>query len=571
LVLTFLAAVALASAASAFGGGKVFNRQSLWNWNELRKVPFDVEVISTRDDKGYRVSNLYFTSEQTPNGPNRIFAVFARPINPPKPVPALLMIHGGGGHADAAAALWAAQSLGCATLYVDWSGKDIPGPEHFTKWRHEFPSPYSESARMTPTPRDNALYHIVVALHRTLDYMSEQPEVDMSKVAAFGGSWGGYLSLLLAGTDDRVGCVMSAFGAGGWDGAHSALSKGIEQLPADQKSAWFELFDAISYAKQTKAAVLMTTASNDRYFWLGGLMRHYQRLPGSKHLVIVPNSDHGSGGPRWKDAGWPWVRQYFEGKDNFPKLVNDSLRRRGRTYTWTAQGANPIEKAALYFSPGKVDWPSRYWIAFPAHKRANKWEAELPEYFARMAGQAYATVFDTNSIPSSSVTVSNKGSDPFTQAVALWPGAALWDEDRGADAWRTYAHEPLTLTALPTGGFRIGPGEKQTHFAAVTCSAVLSRDRAKKFTGLRLALKVEKAAGNLLVKLCRYTRSNRELAYTAEVNYQPGTTDFDLPWSSFKGKEGTDPSPYPCDGLVLEGTRPEGSTIVIESLRLIPR
>ncbi len=571
MVRTFLAALVLASAASVFAGKTGFDRHSLWNWDELRKVPFDIEVVSARDDMGYRVSNLYFTSEQTPNGPNRIFAVFARPINPPKRVPALLMIHGGGGHADAAAALWSAQSLGCATLYVDWSGKDIPGPDHFTKWRHEFPSPYSETARMTPTARDNALYHIVVALHRALDYMGEQPEVDMSKVAAFGGSWGGYLSLLLAGTDDRVGCVMSAFGAGGWVEAHSALSKGIEQLPADQRAEWFAMFDAISYAKQTKAAVLMTTASNDHYFWLGGLMRHYQQLPGKKHLVIVPNSDHGSGGPRWTDAGWPWVREYFKGEDNFSQIVNGSLRRRSRTYTWTAQGPNPIEKASLYFSPGKVDWPSRYWIEFPARKRGSKWEAELPEHFARMAGQAYATVFDTNGIPSSSVTTSSKGSNPYTDRLALWPGVFLWDEDRGDDAWRTYAHEPLTLTALPTGGFRIGPGAKQTHFAAVTCSAVLSRARANEFSGIRLALNVEMAEGKLLLKLCRYTRSNRELAYAAEVNYKPGTTTFDLPWSSFKGKEGADPLPYPFDGLVLEGTRPDGFPIIIESLQLMPR
>ena len=70
--------------------------EELWNIDEIRKHPFDVEVVSSREDKGYRVDEMYFTSEMTPNGPNRIFCIFVRPVKPTKPVPVVLMTPGAG-------------------------------------------------------------------------------------------------------------------------------------------------------------------------------------------------------------------------------------------------------------------------------------------------------------------------------------------------------------------------------------------------------------------------------------------------------------------------------------------
>ncbi len=566
LIVTIHTALIFTASVAAFAASGDITRKTLWNFEDYRNLPFDVETISTRDDKGYRVSELYFTSEQTPNGPNRIFCAFARPIQPSKPVPALIMIHGGGGHSDTAGALWAAQAYHCAVIHVDWSGESIPGPAHYTKWC----SRYTALATMTTNPRENMLYHIVLALHRALDYMAEQPEVNMSKVAAFGGSWGGYLSLLLAGADPRVGCVMSAYGAGGWEKSHSALSGGIEQLPAELKAQWFELYDTIAYAKQTKAAVLMTTSANDFYFWLGGLMEHYKKLPSKKQLVIVPNGDHGTGGPRWTDAAWPWVQQYFEGKDEFPSVTPGSLKRRGNTYSWSSKGTKPIKNAVFSFSLGKLDWPCRYWVEVAAHRHGNTWEAELPNQFVGMAGEAYATVFDAEGLPGSSTTVSCNGLDPSTQPVALWPGENLWDKARGAEAWRTYIHEPLSITALPTGAFTIGPGAGSTHFTAVTNSVILASARAKDYAGLRLTLNAV-TDGQLHVRLCRYTRTNREQACIAEVNYKAGKAAFDLPWSFSTPQAGAAPLPAPFDGLVLEGTRAEGSPITVESLELMPK
>ena len=45
-------------------------------------------------------------------------------------------------------------------------------------------------------------------------------------------------------------------------------------------------------------------------------------------------------------------------------------------------------------------------------------------------------------------------------------------------------------------------------------------------------------------------------------------TTVDLPWSAFKGKAGESGNPYPFDGLILEGDRPDGSPIFVNAIEL---
>jgi len=563
----------------------------LWSMDEIREVPFDIEVVSTREDEGYRVDEMYFTSEMTPEGPNRIFCIFARPIRPAKPAPVLLTTPGGWEQVDRQNTLKTARNHEAMVMSVDWSGEFIPERPHHTKWRNQFPSLYTESARMAPTLRDNPLYHIVVSLRRALDFIGKQPHVDMSRVAAFGGSWGGYLSLLLAGIDARVGCVISLMGAGGWRGSNSGLSKPIEDLPEDQRELWYAAYDPITYAHRTKAAVLFIAHANDYFFWLGGLQEHYRAVPGEKHLIIVPNCDHGLGGPITANPCWWWFDRYFSGKTGLPEVSLDPLRRAGRTYTWRVRGSKRIARANLYWSPGDVVWPGRYWLEIPAHKVGSKWCATIPEEFAGLRAQVYVTVFTEDDLPTSSTTQQREGRDPQTTPGPLWSnnpfwhilrkGAGpltatwppwsenpLWDVKSGAMAWRSYWYTPYTFDIISPGGFRIGPAEGQTRFSALTNSAVLASGRAAEFSGIRLKIDGRGKEGKLAVYFCRDSRSNREVLYGTVVDYPVGATTVDLPWGVFKGADGTSRNPYPFDGLILEGYRADGSAIVVHALEL---
>ncbi len=568
--LTTIALTLLIVSAASMGWTKPMNDdlKTLWNMDEFRNVPFDVEVVSTKEENGFRVDEMYFTSEITKNGPNRIFCCFARPIKPTKPVPIILLIHGGGGHADAATPLWAAQSNNAMVMSFDWSGEYIPGATNYTKWRMEYPDPYKESSRVVPTVKDNTLYHILVGLRRGLDYISQQPDADMTHVASFGGSWGGYLSLLLAGTDSRVGCVMDALAGGGWRGENSGLNKGIMELPKDQQNTYYATYDSTVYAHQTKACVVFCAASDDYFFWLGGLQKNYKAIPGKKLLVITPNCDHDVGGPKMGDTGWSWIRQYFTGKEAFPAFAEGSLRCSGRKYTWSDNGAKPAVSSKLYWSPGNGVWCSRYWLEVPAKKEGGKWSAEIPAEFADLAGEVFVNVFGEDNLAASSTTVSRKGLDALTAPGAHWKGNTLWDIASGAAAWRSYAYTHNILEVSPNGAIKLSPVEKQTHFAALTNSVILASAHAGEYAGIRLNINGEGKEGKMSVRLSRDTRSAKEATYEALVDYKAGETAVDLPWSAFKGPDGKSKLPYPFDGLTLEGDRADGSAITLTTVEL---
>ena len=565
--------------------------KDLWNMDKIREIPFDVEAVSSREDDGYRVDEMYFTSEMTPKGPNRIFCVVARPIKPTRPVPVLLMIPGGWECVDAGVVLMTAQNHEAIVMSVDWSGESIPGRRHYTKWENPFPSLHVESARVEPTLRDNPLYHIVVSLRRALDFITNQPDADMSRVASFGGSWGGYLSLLLAGIDSRVGCVISLMGAGGWRTSHSGLSKPIEELPADQRELWYSAYDPIMYASQTQAAVLFIAHSNDYFFWLGGLQEHYEALSGRKHLIIVPNCDHSLGGPKLANPCWWWLDRYYTGKAGATEVVLGPLCCNGRTYTWSVRGSKRVTRANLYWSPGDVVWSGRYWLEIPAYKSGTKWRADIPGEFAELCGQVYVTVFVEDGLPTSSTTQVREGINPRTAAGPLWSNSPfwytlrdgmgrlsvawptwseepLWDVRSGADAWRPYWYTPCTLDIVAPGGFRLRPAEKQTRFAVLTNSVVLASGRAPEFTGIRIRIDGKGKEGKLAVYFCRDSRSNRELLHGAVVDYQTGETTVHLPWSVFRSNNGGAGNPYPFDGLILEGDRDDGSAITVNAIEL---
>lgn len=565
--------------------------EELWNMEGIRDLPFDIEVICTREDKGYRVDEMYFTSEITPKGPNRIFCTFARPIKPAKPVPVLLMIPGGWEDVDTGITLVTAQNHNAMVMSVDWSGKFLSGRTHYTEWRNPFPNLYVESARVTPALRDNPLYHIVVSLRRALNFISKEPDVDMTRVAAFGGSWGGYLSLLLAGIDSRVGCVISLMGAGGWRDSHGGLSKPFESLPEDQRELWYATYDPIVYAHRTKASVLFIAHANDHFFWFGGLQEHYKALLARKQLVVIPNCDHGLGGPQMANPCWWWFDQYFTGKAGFREVVLGPLCCNGRIYTWRVHGSKRVTRANLYWSPGDVVWPGRYWIEIPAHKFGGKWRAHIPEEFAGLCGEVYVTVFAEDGLPTSSTTQPREGMDPRTAAGPLWSNNPfwytlrqgigfrtvawppwsenpLWDVKSGAGAWRPYWYTPCTFDIISPARFRLGPAEKQTHFAVLTNSVVLASGRAPEFSGIRLKIDGKGKEGKLAVYFCRDSRSNRQVLHGTVVDYQAGETTVDLPWSTFKGADGESTNPYPFDGLILDGNRADGSAITVNAIEL---
>lgn len=572
IAMRLSAAATLACLAIMVSAGEMpVKKDSFWDMTEIRKVPWDAQVISSRVEDGYRVDELYFNSEMTPNGPNRVFCAFARPEDPSRRVSLLLLLHGGGGHADAGQALFMAKTHGVAALSMDWSGEFIKGAKHYTRWRGKYPNPY-EAYPTSDDMHDGPLYHITIAARRALDFAAAQPGVDMKRVAAFGGSWGGYCSLLLAGVDRRVGCVLSWYGAGGWRDSFNGLTDGLRAMPEARRTAWLARFDTLSYAATTRAAVMIVVSTNDYFFWMDGIEQNYAALAGFKRLEIQPNTDHGFGAPAsLPGATDEWLKRYFKGALSWPEIIPGSFKQqgvKGRTYSWRARGTSPITRGALYWSPGSPVPSARYWIEIPARLDRGRWMAEIPAEMAGLAGKVSATAFDKEGWPGSTPGLERAGANPLTGLTPLWADGALWDMERGATAWRPLCGVSQQIESPARGVLRVTPAKGTTTISFLTNSVILTSGHAKSFSGLRLKLSGGGKEGKLSVRWLRDSRCKKEIAYSATIDYPAGEKTIELPWKAFLGPGKSTAFPCPFDGLMFEGERPGGLPLTFRAIEL---
>jgi dienelactone hydrolase len=581
----------------------------LWDMTEIRKHPLDVQMIgaprkaplvvagdadwmSTGDawvtkkkepstatkpagnDEQLIVEELFFSSENATNGPNRIYCAIARPEKVTGPVPVVLIFHGGGGHASVALALAAARRHpGMAGVAMDYNGQFMPGPkDRVTQWKNVYPD--RGRFNLVPDLRNWPMYHNVIAARRAIDFLETQPWADGRRVGCVGISYGGWVALMLAGVDERVKCVTTGVSAGGAQFTTGKASQQLRWEPSEQRALWLANYEPLVHAPHTKAAVFFQLATNDLFFWVTGAAKNLAALHGKKGWVIRPNCNHGAGGTDVPDNAAPaFMRHILTDAPPLPEILDLQTSPDGLRYSWKATGPRPIKRCVLNFSPGKPISPGRYWIEFPATRKDGIWSAEVSAAFGGLASQAFVNAGDEEGIVVSSALLDRDGLDPMSAAVPQWSGGELWDIERGAAAWRpNIGGRQADYEFVAPTGLKLGPQKKQKDFYLLSNSVLLASGIASRHPGIRVCINGNGRAGRLQVTFLRDTASLDERAYTAEIAYADGASEHDVPWSDFKltTKNVTaPPMPCPFDGLVLSGTRADGTPLIVESIAYI--
>ena len=603
-----LASIAVLGRCCAVDGNALTTDQrrqveQLWDMTEIRQYPLEPEKITTRKAPLYvagandwtsagdswvgkkntklgdvapkpvssaeqlLVEEYYYSSEMSPQGPNRIYCAIARPERATGPMPVILVFHGGGGHASGALALGIARRHpGMAAVAMDYNGQFMPGAPRVTQWKNVS---HERKFDLIPNLCNWAMYHNVIAARRAMDFLATQPWADTNRFGAVGISYGGWVALFLAGVDERVKCVTTAFSAGGMEGTSGRGAQQLRWEPLEQRALWLAAYEPLAYAAKTKAAVFFSLATDDLFFWLSGAERNLAALPGLKGWMLRPNCNHGAGGPDLPDMSpAAWMRQVLENGPALPNFQGLENASDGISYAWKVVGTNPISRAMLSWSPGKAVSPGRYWIEFPATRDGDRWVAKIPAEFRTLASVAFATVINPQLGAVSSVLIHHDGLDPATQSGSQWDGNAFWDTLRGAVAWRVPApFTPATVFEfIPPAGIKLGPAKGSEKFCLLSNSVVLGSGVAAHYRGLHLRINGNGQAGTLKVGLLRDTNSMDEKSYVADVRYTAGRAVYEVPWAKFKASTGAPQQAWPFDALRLEGVRPDGSALGVEQI-----
>ncbi len=367
-------ALIVALAWAAIGGSRVAAAERFtgpWNVEALKKAP-----PATWGAINGLVQEVYYEGEPLNGKPTRVFGYFARPASGKAPFPAMVLVHGGGGKAFAEwAELWAKR--GYVALAMDLAGCG-PGQKRLP----DGGPPQNDRAKFGDfTDADVGkmwTYHAVAAVLRGHSLLAAQKEVDPQRIGITGISWGGYLTCIVAGIDDRLKAAVPVYGCG-FLNENSAWLDQFARMSSEQGDRWVRYFDPSRYLPGVRCPIFFMNGTNDFAYPLDSYQKCYRLVSAPVTLRIEVKMPHGHG------VGWApqeiglFVDSILKGGVPLAKL--GELTTQGEQATATVRCEVPIVKAQLHYTNDGGSWKIRNWHSIDAEiaKADGKIAAKLPE------------------------------------------------------------------------------------------------------------------------------------------------------------------------------------------------
>jgi dienelactone hydrolase len=339
------------------------------------------------------IQALYYDALDYEGKPTRVFAYLGIPESPEgTPLPGMVLAHGGGGTAfHQWVKVWYDQ--GYASISMDLEGF-LPEPETLRRAaRHEYAGPirtgmFDDEAK----PRqDQWMYHAVADIMLAHSLLRSREEVDASRIGLTGISWGGVLSSLTAGVDDRFVFSAPVYGCGFLYDSKGYFNKmGAKD---DETLALRKYWDPARFFTNASMPMLWVNGDNDPHFSVDVMSRSHIAAGPESILSIHHRMPHGHG------AGWEhkYVPEIYALAEHLlkgtgsplPKITQQPVQM-GNGVTTTYEGETPIKTATLWWRGTPLEYSDEgrrhldlveQWQEAPAtvHNESGLVAATLPE------------------------------------------------------------------------------------------------------------------------------------------------------------------------------------------------
>ena len=307
---------------------------------------------------------IFFDGLPWKGKPTRVFAWVGVPKREPgKKAPGIVLVHGGGGTAfESWVRLWV--SRGYAAIAMDTCGCVPKGT--YGKWeRHDAGGPpgwggFDKADEPMP---DQWPYHAVTDVILAHSLLRSMPEVDSERIGITGISWGGYLTCIVSGLDNRLKFAAPVYGCG-FLGENSAWAPEFKKMGA-KGDRWLAMWDPSHYLKDGKMPKLWVTGTNDFAYPLDSLQKSYQLAGGTSSLCIRLRMPHGHGPAGENPAEIAAFADAIVG-DGKPLTKIQQQERIGDKFSVRFQSDASIKSAELLYTEDEGPWQNRKWQTAPA-------------------------------------------------------------------------------------------------------------------------------------------------------------------------------------------------------------
>ena len=314
----------------------------------------------------------------------RVFAWLGLPegASAARPVPGIVLIHGGGGTAFSRwVRYWNAR--GYAAIAMDNCGgmPEADGPRHGEHPRHAWSGASGWGAfgdQMTLPPEQQWFTHAVSSVVLAHNLLRAMPEVDPARIGVTGVSWGGVLTILSAAVDPRFRAACPVYACGFLYENHPWFDQQVKHAPASAVEWWRNEWDPANFAPMIACPVLWYASTNDESIFYPKPWQRTTELAGDRSeraIIVRLHHAHGRFSEEQGEIDGFFDEYLANGK---PRVKLTDTREANGRLTVRFRGEKPRAALLAFTLEKSYNWFFKEWLELPAEIGDGVLSAELP-------------------------------------------------------------------------------------------------------------------------------------------------------------------------------------------------
>src|SRR5215471_15478299 len=291
----------------------------------------------------------------------RVFAWYGAPSKTVGKVPAVILVHGGGGTAFTEwVRLW--NEHGFAALAIAVEGQTDQHEADGKTWqRHQWAGPARQGIYEDATEplADQWMYHAVADVILAHSLLRSFPEVDSRRIGLVGISWGGVIVATVAGLDSRFSFAIPIYGCG-----HLTEAENQYGVSLARNQVYKEVWEPSLYLGHARMPILWLTELQDEHFPLNSQLASARSAPGPRVISVLPELKHSH------KAGWG-AQESYSFAESVVRKGQPGIRQTGHSNTGEIVSAEfetkrLIDSAVVVTTVDSGYTGKRHWTMMPA-------------------------------------------------------------------------------------------------------------------------------------------------------------------------------------------------------------